>query len=59
MQPFNYVIKSGFAEMDGKAADKIIREWPILIKQLQARELAAKKEASAWRDPHQFSLGIP
>ena len=33
-------------KVDGKIADRIIREWPILIKQLQARELAAKKEAA-------------
>ncbi len=33
-------------KVDGKIADRIIREWPILIKQHQAKELAAKKEAA-------------
>ncbi|MDD4901419.1 MAG: translation initiation factor IF-2 N-terminal domain-containing protein, partial [Patescibacteria group bacterium] len=33
-------------KVDGKIADKIIREWPILIKQLQAKEAAAKKQAA-------------
>lgn len=33
-------------KVDGKIADRIIREWPILIKQLQAREAAERKAAT-------------
>ena len=34
-------------KVDGKIADRIIREWPILIKQLQAKELSEKKLVNA------------
>src|SRR3989338_6045122 len=30
-------------KVDGKIADRIIKEWPILIKQLEAKERAEKK----------------
>src|SRR3989338_5567522 len=33
-------------KVDGKIADRVIKMWPILIKQLQAKELAAKKAAA-------------
>jgi translation initiation factor IF-2 len=33
-------------KVDAKIAERIIREWPILIKQLAAREQAAKKESA-------------
>ena len=33
-------------KVDNKIAQRIIREWPILIKQLAAKEQAAKKEAA-------------